>query len=137
MEGKQCTGCSKTKPLTEFGVRKDRSKRTPGVLKPLARCKDCMKKVHLIHNTVNKEARRRAGIKYMYDITYEDYEKMEKNQLGLCAICKTQPNGRLYIDHDHTTNKVRGLLCQKCNSGLGMFKDNIQNLLNAINYLEQ
>ena len=75
---------------------------------------------------------------WKYGITKEQYEQMHKNQNGVCAICKsTEKTGRkLAIDHDHETNKVRGLLCTKCNNGLGNFKDSKENLQAALNYLE-
>ena len=52
-----------------------------------------------------------------------------------CAICGDE-NVKLQIDHDHETGKVRGRLCPRCNTMLGMAKDNINNLLSAILYLE-
>ena len=61
-------------------------------------------------------------------------------QNGCCAICKGEEpsdfKGRLSIDHDHSSGKIRGLLCMKCNSGLGMFNDDEDILLNAIKYLK-
>ena len=75
------------------------------------------------------------------------YEIMLKEQHGVCAICggvgeykngsKKGDKKKMHIDHDHKTNKVRGLLCQMCNQGLGSFKDNTQTLTKAINYLQQ
>lgn len=60
-------------------------------------------------------------------------------QKGKCAICDTDlmalPERYRHIDHDHTTNKVRGLLCLKCNWGLGIFKDDPIRLQKAIDYL--
>lgn len=60
-----------------------------------------------------------------------------------CAICKAgieewggEKGNTSCIDHDHKTNKVRGLLCSKCNLGIGMFEDNSENLKNAIEYLK-
>lgn len=71
-----------------------------------------------------------------YGITLEQYEKMEKKQKGLCAICGGKELGKkLAVDHCHTTSKVRGLLCYHCNNGLGKFKDDKQLLQKAINYL--
>lgn len=74
--------------------------------------------------------------KYMYGITPEDYHKMWLKQEGCCLICKQPENGRsLSVDHDHKTKVVRGLLCQKCNTMLGLAHDNIDILLSAVDYL--
>lgn len=71
-----------------------------------------------------------------YNITMEQYDQMLQEQNGGCKICKNVPVKRkLAIDHDHKTNKVRGLLCNNCNTGIGMFKDNTELLSSAINYL--
>lgn len=77
-----------------------------------------------------------------YKITQEHYEGMKKAQDNRCAICgDRQPlhinNGELNIDHDHKTGEVRGLLCNYCNTGIGMLKDNISTLKNAVKYLSK
>lgn len=74
-----------------------------------------------------------------YGITTEQVEFILENQKGLCAICSnpSQNGKRLYVDHNHTTNKVRELLCQHCNTGLGMFFENIEILKKAVLYLEK
>lgn len=94
-----------------------------------------------------KAARYRASpnntikLRYMmdrYGITPEEYESMEKNQSGLCAICGGPPAGRwsrLHVDHDHGTGEVRGLLCFSCNTLLGCAKDDPRILEKAIEYL--
>lgn len=58
-------------------------------------------------------------------------------QKNVCCICKQKCNTRktLSVDHDHKTGKIRGLLCVKCNTALGMLNDNIGTFENAINYL--
>jgi len=72
-----------------------------------------------------------------YGITTEQYEKMLIAQAGLCAICRSNnQNNRLSIDHCHVTEKIRGLLCINCNTGLGKFGDSIEMLRTAIEYLE-
>ncbi len=74
-----------------------------------------------------------------YEIGIEEYNEMFVKQGGRCKICKrhqTQLSKRLAVDHDHITGKVRGLLCTNCNTGLGMFKDNPENLSEAIKYLQ-
>jgi len=87
--------------------------------------------------------RRKSRGRYMknkYGLSLEDYDKMLIDQLGLCAICGTQdPGGKgdFHIDHCHTTGRVRGLLCQSCNIGLGHFKDSVEFLYSAIKYLRE
>lgn len=74
-------------------------------------------------------------IKKKYNLTYKIYLKMVDKSNGLCEICKTE--SFKVIDHCHTTGKVRGLLCVRCNYGIGYFKDNKQSLSNAIEYLNK
>lgn len=69
-----------------------------------------------------------------YDISLEEYDAMMESQGGRCLICKESYDD-LVVDHCHTTGAVRGLLCSRCNSGLGFFKDNKDSLANAIDYL--
>lgn len=61
--------------------------------------------------------------------------QLVEQQDGLCAICRL-PGRSLKLDHCHQTGKVRGALCQQCNSGMGYFRDEIQLLRRAIDYLE-
>jgi hypothetical protein len=67
-----------------------------------------------------------------------EYEIMMREQNRVCAICKEKNyDGQdLFIDHDHDTGEVRGLLCGRCNSGLGFFRDRVRLLAEAIVYLE-
>jgi Recombination endonuclease VII len=61
---------------------------------------------------------------------------MVAKQNGLCAICKRKPAKKLCVDHCHATGIVRGLLCRKCNTGLGCYEDNPTFLRSATAYLE-
>lgn len=74
-----------------------------------------------------------------YGIDHGTYAKMLADQDGQCAICKTDTPGgkatRFHIDHCHDTEKVRGLLCNNCNIGLGHFKHDKDFLLSAVDYL--
>lgn len=76
-----------------------------------------------------------------YGLTIEQYEDMRLNQLYCCAICgENEANSRdgvLAVDHDHETGKVRGLLCNHCNLGLGHLNDNPKRLRVAADYLEK
>jgi hypothetical protein len=65
---------------------------------------------------------------------------MLEDQGHVCAICGTKDpgyKGRFVVDHDHDTGNVRGLLCDRCNTGIGFLQDNIAVLRSAINYLER
>ena len=125
---KTCTKCGVTKPLTEYYTIK-KSGRQHGS------CKECFKKK-------TKESRARMGsdhakdrdLRWRYGITLEDYNKMDQN----CNICGSSEEGRgfkMNVDHCHDTGKVRGLLCNSCNRGLGLLGED--NLEKAIQYLNQ
>ena len=97
----------------------------------MANSKDCISK-----NSNNRS----HNLQKNFAISEFEYDLMLKKQNGVCVICK-QPenikNKHLSIDHNHTTSKIRGLLCQKCNTMLGMAKDDINILENAIAYLRR
>lgn len=105
-------------------------------------CKSCDNKRTSVAYYKNKEKHKEYGrkkhLKSKYGLTVECYDKMLKSQDNQCEICKIHVSELakpLYIDHCHSTGKVRGLLCQHCNSGLGHFRDNIDSLLKASQYL--
>ncbi len=81
---------------------------------------------------------REFTLKTKYGMTPETFQKMLKTQKNKCAICaqpltkKTPP-----IDHCHKTGKVRGILCYRCNTGLGQFLDDPKLLLKAATYLRK
>lgn len=72
-----------------------------------------------------------------YGITREEFDSALIKQNHNCAICAVgfSDKNRCYIDHCHTTGKVRGILCFHCNTGLGHFKDKQELLTKALNYL--
>lgn len=85
-----------------------------------------------------KEQAARYNLKSKYGLTPADYEQMLGEQDGRCKICSEKPGKRiLVVDHNHSTKKVRSLLCHRCNAGLGMFKDSLGLLLKATAYLEE
>jgi hypothetical protein len=100
---------------------------------------ECQRKSDMFVN-----GRRKHELEKKYNITEDEYQRMYDSQNGLCLICgkketasgKTRPKDKLCVDHDHTTGKIRGLLCSHCNSGLGMFKDDPVLLQKAIDYLK-
>jgi hypothetical protein len=71
-----------------------------------------------------------------YGLTPDDYHRLLARQGGACAICRKQRGRQPDVDHCHSTGQVRGLLCRKCNFGLGHFEDDSGLMLAAIAYLE-
>ncbi len=157
---KVCTRCGEKKSLNEF------SKHTYSKSGLRPECKSC-NKIDYRNNLEEKKAyskkyreEHREGLleyfkryraenkqKYVernlrqYGITQHEYNEILAYQDGKCAICKTEkPKGhsnKLYVDHDHKTGKVRGLLCSRCNSILGYCEDKEVVLMNAIAYLRK
>lgn len=69
-----------------------------------------------------------------YGLTEDSYKLLEEKQKGCCAICKTSLDNPC-IDHCHKTGEVRGLLCNKCNTAIGLLEDEVEILFNAYKYL--
>ena len=90
----------------------------------------------------NKEAlvayNKRYHILSKYGLTLEERNKMQVEQGNACKICLREFNDEIgcCVDHCHTSGKIRGLLCQSCNKGLGHFRDNTLDLARALEYLE-
>ena len=82
----------------------------------------------------NRQVLRDRSIRSKYKITAIEYDLLFKES-PICELCNI--NKSVHLDHDHTTGKIRGVLCQTCNTGLGKLGDNIQGLLKALNYLEE
>lgn len=94
---------------------------------------------------VGRPTQRKQDLWKRFGITLEDYEQLLKRQNGGCAICeqpetakhKTGKTRRLAVDHCHKTNKIRGLLCNRCNIGIGRFLDNSELLRKAAEYVRK
>lgn len=87
-----------------------------------------------------KRARRNTLLKQRYGLTLQDFESLLTSQFQGCAICRVEKpphlRHRYSVDHDHRTGAVRGILCQRCNVGLGLFSDSPEMLRAAAEYLE-
>lgn len=138
----RCGRCKEEKPESEFYPSE------------LARgsgwCRDCHReRARRAHAKAPAGYRRAERWLFKYGLTEEVFAAMLAAQGGRCAICGTdEPGGRnsvWHVDHDHhccpgarTCGKcIRGLLCQRCNIGLGYFSDNQAILESAIGYLEK
>lgn len=91
-----------------------------------------------IERSERYERGRAEHLRRTYGITLEQYDEMVAEQNGVCAICHEVCNTgkRLAVDHNHDTGEVRGLLCSRCNLGIGYLR-NVSNLANSIVYLEK
>jgi hypothetical protein len=148
---KKCCTCKKIKQANKF--HKDTS-RKDGYAPRCAKCDNINHKEYRKNNPEKIKVQRKKfsgkykhkykayQIMYEYNMSIDEYQDMFKKQNSTCAICFTQikPDKGLRsacIDHDHETGKVRELLCFHCNTGLGMFKDNIGLLENSVKYLKK
>jgi Recombination endonuclease VII len=152
---KQCSRCKETKPLSEF----NKDKRRKDCL--TYHCKKCVSYYGKTRNGVvdrkhinelgqiwkkkNPDKVRAQWVKQMFGLSYTEYLSLYEKQHASCAICKTplllygskdDTDKIANVDHCHTTGKVRGLLCRKCNTALGLFNDNITAIKMAAEYLE-
>lgn len=157
METKTCTTCKCSKEVSEFY----KGPRYKGGYK--SQCKTCSKKQSVVSvkkyvsNPDNKEKIKERARQYReknqekvkwsvksavykklgISIDKETYDNLLAQQDGRCAICNEKPGVKaLSLDHCHTSLKVRGFLCDNCNTALGKFKDDVTRLKNAISYLQ-
>lgn len=129
-----CTLCNESLPPDAFRVRKDTGRRE-------ARCTKCLNAVHMERYHANPEPYKkmmRLRQLRQFGLDHESYAALLADQGSRCAICRTDvPGGRggFHVDHDHNTNKVRGLLCWLCNTNLGRIGDREESVLRLLAYL--
>lgn len=129
----RCRACGETKVLTEF--YRNRSRRAGHDIT----CKDCRRKEERDRRASDPVRQRDLLLRSKYGITLAEYDWLVEQQEGRCAICLVDAPGRgsdiWHVDHDHDTGEVRGLLCNRCNPGLGFFQDDPDRLELAARYL--
>lgn len=133
---KYCTKCKTNKPLSEYWKNKTTKDGYQAWCKP---CWYVLTKSKLSGGSREKylRMRRNGHLVRKYGITADEYDRRLDEQGGGCKICgKILQRVSLAVDHNHKTGKVRGILCENCNRGLGMFKDDPNLLRSAIEYLE-
>ena len=153
---KKCTKCGKKKSEEEF----TRDRKAPSGLTYW--CKACYReyrRLHAARTTARRHGRsvkrkvadlawadgyrhsdkgRNWRLKFKYGISLAVYDYIWDRQKGVCKICglPNKDGKKLSVDHDHKTGKVRGLLCNRCNRGLGVFRDDPEILHKATEYLK-
>ena len=134
LKEKKCTNCNDMKELNKFYFRINKKTETKYYQ---SFCKNCQ-------NVYDYKIDKNIKLKRSYGITLDEYNKLLSKQNNKCAICNIDNNGKyrnkaraFAVDHCHSTNKIRGLLCSDCNTGIGLLKDNINFLESAIKYLKK
>lgn len=151
---KRCSKCSKSLPLSAF--HRD-SHKADGYC---AACVECKKKASAEYRTkpevvaLSKVRSRKwreanperfaatvrcATLRKKYGIDSKEYDRLFALQDNRCAICRgtsSKGYGRMHVDHNHKTGKIRGILCQACNVSLGKMSDSPALLRAAADYLE-
>lgn len=132
-----CRKCNASKPITHFATN-GKSGRGQRWRHSCRLCDYIARSIRGRKETPTQ--RRQWSLKRNYGLTPETYQALLDIQEGLCKICRCTPEastkGVLYVDHDHITGLIRGLLCNRCNSGLGQFADSVGLLQSAIHYLQ-
>lgn len=130
---KICIDCKVEKPLDEFYAHRMMSDGRE------QKCKIC-RRAYQTNNRIARGARKNKDytLRSMYKITIEEYEAFLAAQNYMCKICLASEcsTGRNFaVDHNHTTGRVRGLLCSNCNRAVGLLGDHLDNVLRLVDYL--
>jgi Recombination endonuclease VII len=125
---KVCTSCWQEKPVTQFRVRQ--GKYSPG--RPRTECLEC----EALYNRLSGRCHKRERL------TKEEFHRMYEGQQGLCACCGIALLIReCEIDHNHSTGKIRGLVCCICNKAIGYIETgrtpNVERHIDVGRYLEK
>ena len=134
----RCARCKKNKTPEDFYL--DRTK----IRGYSQYCKECQKLYR--RNPVHRAKMRRYNLNYIHGITLEEYGEIYRRQGGVCAICSKPETSmtnlskglkQLAVDHNHKTQKIRGLLCTRCNTALGCLSENEDTVLNLLSYIRE
>lgn len=149
---KRCNECKEVLEVSLF--RKKKTKRTKQGWSYSTSCIECCRKYTRNYGSQNKEARNKRGKKFReanpektrlgykkatlrkkYRLTIEELEALKNANGNKCWICNKESK-KLYVDHCHTTQKTRGILCPNCNTFLGRVEDNTETVARVILYLQ-
>lgn len=138
---KVCSDCGETKPYSEYNKHQGKP---DGYQYSCRGCRASYNRQHYIENRQKylDSAKRNRGPRYtMHGLSDEEYAELVSSLGNVCAICTERE--ATVIDHDHMCCPgkfgcsfcVRGIICSRCNSALGLFGDSIEALKNAVAYL--
>lgn len=138
IEQRVCADCDTGLPIFEFPPHRSKPER-------IDTCRQCVRaRRHERFGGVPSDQHHYKLLK-KFGMTAAEYNAMVEAHGGRCAICRRLPYGGrkdarkkyLSVDHCHTTGKVRGLLCDSCNLAIGLFKDDPDRMLTAVEYLKR
>lgn len=149
--GRVCSVCSVFKSWDEYSWKrskeyKDKSPKINQIKQP--KCKNCAhSETKAWREKQSPERLKHLYLTNTYGLSYKDFTDMLELQEYRCRVCsrtlevsieaRQLKASSAVVDHDHITGKVRGILCNECNRGLGYFHDNKESLMNAIKYLTE
>lgn len=135
---KVCTKCQNAKEEKEFSARSDRKSGKASW------CKSCLNEWRTAYRVKHKQKYKDyefvRGLRRNYGLTLDQYNQLLADQGNVCAICKcdgTEFKRGFHVDHDAQTGQVRGILCTRCNPGIGYFEHSVEKLEMAITYLNK
>lgn len=160
VESKKCSRCGEEKPHSEFYQDKARKDGLYPSCKPCSRAakkasnerarerlgeeayqerrRGYVSRYRERHPERVRELDRKHFLKGKYGITPADYERMLAEQGGTCRVCGDPPTTKLLaVDHNHETGAVRGLLCSRCNTALGLLRECPQRAARIIHYIRE
>lgn len=125
-----CQVCDRTLPMSEFYIgRSDGGKRSY----VFPRCKPCTTAFTVARRAERYGDARTHRLRQTYGLTRDQVNQLIEAASGKCGICRRR--AARVVDHDHHTGKVRGLLCDRCNSALGWLGDSVEGVRRALHYL--
>lgn len=135
-EKRSCTRCKQEKTEENYRLLRQSASGIDTI------CAECRREQDRDRYKRDREKRkyqsRWGSFKFKFGLKRSDWELLLLGQNGKCPICREafQDSADICVDHDHVSKKVRGLLCRKCNMGIGLFGENTSSLRRAADYLE-
>lgn len=141
---KVCKTCKTEKEFSEFykkAKHPSRGIRVEGTTSEYdSQCKVCFKARMQHKRDTIPGYRKNVDLKHNFGITLDDYNEMLKKQNYRCEVClrhESEFSRKLSVDHNHSTGKIRGLLCSQCNTALGKLREDEETINRLLKYIEK